>query len=287
MNKFIKAILTGISSLALVLGFSNSPANANPAEDNNPLINVSISGTAEVGQVLTAVKPMFSWTDTNVTYFWNRCTQAVTRTYGDSNIAPHANSKGCQRISMQTASTYTLTASDVGKYISVEVLQDDRTTPNGMPAAFYSKSLAASILVTAASSSPSPTPSPTSSSTPAASATPAAGTAEALATKPKSATQPKLNFDSSSNGLSSSSKKSLKKVADVAKDGYGVRVTGAAGMQPGVSKDVVKALAKKRALEIRDYLVKQGVDKEDIIIKTKIFPIGKAPSTLVKVETLS
>ena len=120
-----------------------------------------------------------------------------------------------------------------------------------------------------------------------ASSTPAKGTAAALAELPKASTQPKLKFDSSANGLGKSAKKSLKKVAEVAKDGYGVRVTGAAGMQPGVSKDVVKALAKKRAMEIRAYLIKQGVPKEDIIIKTKIFPIGKAPATLVKVETLS
>ena len=118
------------------------------------------------------------------------------------------------------------------------------------------------------------------------SAAPAKGTAAALAALPKSTTQPKLKFDSSANGLGKSAKKSLKKVADVAKDGYGVRVTGAAGMQAGVSRDAVKALAKKRALEIRAYLIKQGVPKEDIVIRTKVFPIGKAPSTLVKVETL-
>ncbi len=120
-----------------------------------------------------------------------------------------------------------------------------------------------------------------------AASTPAKGTAAALAELPKTSTQPKLKFDSSANGLGKSAKKSLRKVAEVAKDGYGVRVTGAAGMQPGVSKDVVKALAKKRAMEIRAYLIKQGVPKEDIIIKTKIFPIGKSPATLVKVETLS
>lgn len=125
-------------------------------------------------------------------------------------------------------------------------------------------------------------------STPAqVSVSPAKGTAAALAALPKSTTQPKLKFDSSANGLGKSAKKSLKKVADVAKDGYGVRVTGAAGMQPGVSREVVRALARERAREIRAYLIKQGVPKEDIIIKTKIFPIGKAPATLVKVETLS
>jgi outer membrane protein OmpA-like peptidoglycan-associated protein len=134
---------------------------------------------------------------------------------------------------------------------------------------------------TLAGGTPSSTPAPTPSTTPEV------GTAAALTALPKSSTQPKLKFDSSANGLSSSSKKSLKKVANVAKDGYAVRVTGAAGMQPGVSKDAVKALAKKRAIEIRAYLIKQGVPKEDIIIKTKIFPIGKAPSTLVKVETIS
>ena len=118
------------------------------------------------------------------------------------------------------------------------------------------------------------------------SAAPVKGTAAALAALPKSSTQPKLKFDSSSNGLSKSAKKSLKKVAKVAKTGYAVRVTGAAGMQPGVSKEVAKALAKKRAMEIRAYLIKQGVDKKNIIIKTKVYPIGKAAVTKVKVEVI-
>jgi outer membrane protein OmpA-like peptidoglycan-associated protein len=137
------------------------------------------------------------------------------------------------------------------------------------------------------SASATPTPSASATPTPSTSAAPAVGTAAALATIPKASKAPKLKFDSSSNGLGKSAKKSLKKVATVAKDGYGVRVTGAAGMQPGVSKKAVRALAKKRAMEIRAYLIKQGVPKEDIIIKTKVFPIGKTPSTLVKVETLN
>jgi outer membrane protein OmpA-like peptidoglycan-associated protein len=140
---------------------------------------------------------------------------------------------------------------------------------------------------TLAGGTATPTPTVTPTPTPTVSAVPVVGTAAALAALPKSSTRPKIKFASSDNGLGSASKKSLKKVADIAKDGYGVRVTGAAGMQSGVSRDVVKSLARKRALEIRDYLIKQGVPKEDIVIKTKIFPIGKAPSTLVKVETLS
>ena len=132
------------------------------------------------------------------------------------------------------------------------------------------------------STTPTPTPAP-STPAPTVVTAPTVGTAAAL---PKSSTRPKVKFGSSSKGLSKSSKKSLKKVATVAKDGYGVRVTGSAGMQPGVSKKAVRALAKKRAMEIRAYLIKQGVPKEDIIIKTKIVPIGKAPTTLVKVETL-
>lgn len=135
------------------------------------------------------------------------------------------------------------------------------------------------------STTPTPTPAP-STPAPTAVTAPTVGTAAALAALPKSSTRPKVKFGSSSKGLSKSSKKSLKKVATVAKDGYGVRVTGSAGMQPGVSKKAVRALAKKRAMEIRAYLIKQGVPKEDIIIKTKVVPIGKMPLTLVKVETL-
>jgi hypothetical protein len=102
--------------------------------------------------------------------------------------------------------------------------------------------------------------------TPAVSTAPAKGTDAALATIPRASKAPRLKFDSSSNGLGKSAKKSLKRVATVAKDGYGVRVTGAAGMQAGVSRDAVRALAKKRAIEIRAYLIKQGVPKEDIVI---------------------
>jgi outer membrane protein OmpA-like peptidoglycan-associated protein len=134
------------------------------------------------------------------------------------------------------------------------------------------------IATLAGGATPTPTPTPT--------AAPTVGTAAAIAALPKSSTRPKVKFASSAKGLSKSSKKSLKKVANVAKDGYGVRVIGAAGMQAGVSKKAVRALAKKRAMKIRAYLIKQGVPKEDIVIKTKVFPIGKAPSTLVKVETL-
>ena len=87
--------------------------------------------------------------------------------------------------------------------------------------------------------------------------------------------------------MGESTKNSLKKVATIARDGYAVRVTGAAGMQAGVPSEFVKALATKRAMDIRAYLIKQGVSKEDIIIKTEVFPIGKTPTTLVKIETLS
>ena len=131
------------------------------------------------------------------------------------------------------------------------------------------------------------TPAVTTKPKQAASTAPAKGTAAALATIPKASKAPTVKFGSGARSLGESTKKSLKKVATIAKDGYGVRITGAAGMQAGVPRDFVNALATKRAMDIRAYLIKQGVPKEDIIIKTEVFPIGKTPSTLVKIETLS
>lgn len=150
------------------------------------------------------------------------------------------------------------------------------------------RSLQATITLSISGSVPtSPRPSASATPTPTATTAASTATAEALALLPKSSTAPKIKFDSGNKGLSSSAKKSLKKVADVALDGYAVRITGMAGMQSGVDEDVVRALARKRANAIRDYLVKLGMDKDDIIVKTKLVDEGKAPATKVVVEPLS
>lgn len=54
-------------------------------------------------------------------------------------------------------------------------------------------------------------------------------------------------------------------------------VTGAAGRIPGLPTWQVRALAKHRADKVRRYLVKLGVRKSTIKVRTKIFPVGVAP----------
>ena len=292
MNKVLKSALTGAASFALVLGVSSAPANA------ATITNATATSTSEIGVTGTNATPIVV-TATLITVGTTE-TLIVNLPRGWTFVAPNGNNPctglvthnmsgttTCQALSfgfVVIASNVDLQAVPISVTFAANTLnvgssRDFRITfknDNPQPSVVFDEGFA-----TLAGGTPSSTPVPTPSTTPEV------GTAAALAALPKSSTQPKLKFDSSANSLSSSSKKSLKKVANVAKDGYAVRVTGAAGMQVGVSKDAVKALAKKRAMEIRAYLIKQGVPKEDIIIKTKIFPFGKAPSTLVKVETIS
>ena len=302
MNRIFRTLLTAVASIALALGFAVSPANAVPSPSTlyagGPAGSTPVcTGPVELYSDSAHTLPVTSITGGGSASFQNDCpTQAVHLEFGSSTSQVSGSSFIAGGIARNTTSLMFTASGTFSMYLCAPAGNPGSTAncPNA-----GTRVLAVAIPLTVSgggSNSNTPvtprgpsTSAPSASATPAAtaSATPAAGSAEALAAKPKSATQPKLSFDSSSNGLGKASKKSLKKVAEVAKDGYGVRVTGAAGMQPGVSKDVVKALAKKRAMEIRAYLIKQGVPKEDIIIKTKIFPIGKAPATLVKVETLS
>jgi hypothetical protein len=73
------------------------------------------SGTAKVGRVLTAAGVTFAGNRITRGYKWYRCTvQGKTA----KSTAP-ASSDKCSTISGATASTYTLTKSDKGKYIRV------------------------------------------------------------------------------------------------------------------------------------------------------------------------
>lgn len=288
MNKVFKPIAVAASSIGLLLGLLSTPANAATITDATATSTseIGVTGTNATAIVVTATLITVGTTETLIVDLptgWsfvspnsdNSCTGLVTHTMSGTT--------NCQALSygfVVVASNADLQAVPISVTFAANTLnvgssRDFRITfknDNPQPSVVFDEGFA-----TLAGGAPSSTPS----------TTPTVGTAAALAALPKSSTQPKLKFASSDNGLSNTSKKSLKKVAEVAKDGYAVRVTGAAGMQPGVSRDAVKALAKKRAMEIRAYLIKQGVPKEDIIIKTKVFPVGKAPSTLVKVETLS
>ena len=180
MNKAFRILLTAVSSIALAFGFAVSPANA-ALNDVSPTSDVSITGNAVVGSVLTAVKPSYSWQETRVTYFWNQCTQEPQRTYA-ADLAQSLYSKGCQRIMMQDQITYTVTSSDVGKYITVEVIMSDsvgQTPPNNS-----AKSNPAGLLVSA-TAAPSTPSTPSASSSPSASEKQAPELAKAIPAKAK------------------------------------------------------------------------------------------------------
>ena len=279
-----------------------------------PLGGATVSGTFAVGSTFTATPNQWSRTDggpaetvTN-SYDWVVCNapQATSTTSPEDVpciatqdsyewVLADSNSLGSDPNARLDSPSLTIsqTLLDLlaGKYLMV-VIGGQAENPSAGSYLFMETCgpITVGLVCSVAFGTSEPTVDTPAANTPAAN-TPAAvvptvGTAAALAALPKSSTQPKIKFASSDNGLSKSAKKSLKKVAKVAKTGYAVRVTGAAGMQPGVSKEVAKALAKKRAMEIRAYLIKQGVDKKNIIIKTKVFPIGKAPVTKVKVEVI-
>ena len=279
-----------------------------------PLNGLSVSGNLTVDSVLTATPGTWSLTSggaavttDTLTYTWYVCDAS------DSNSTDAMNSRSIAACLLPLNPFRVLSSGSgiatSGTFYSAATL----TLNQSLLTALNGKHLAVVVRVTAGSSigrlvlptcgaigtatscsvsfgAPSPavtTPAtPTPTPTPKASAVPAKGTAAALATIPKASKAPMVKFGSGKRSLGESTKNSLKKVATIAKDGYAVRVTGAAGMQAGVPREFVKALATKRAMDIRSYLIKQGVPKEDIIVKTEIFPIGKAPSTLVKIETL-
>ena len=303
MKKASKTLIAATASIALTFGLFSSPANA------ATITNATATSTSEIGVAGTNATPItvtstLQTVGSAKTYFVNlptgwtfvsnpggSCTGVVTNDLtGGRCQAFNWGASNAGVILMNSNGAVFSSALTISVVFPANALNVASTREFSVSFADDSNGQAVDIdtgIATLAGGAATPAATPTPTPTPTTSPAPAKGTAAALAELPKASTQPKLKFDSSASGLGKSAKKSLKKVATVAKDGYGVRVTGAAGMQPGVSKDAVKALAKKRAMEIRAYLIKQGVPKEDIFIKTKIFPIGMAPTTLVKVETLS
>ena len=103
---------------AVAFNGATTPALPAPVVAVKPAVRVgaSVSGTAKVGNTLTAVKG--SWTGTATiayTYKWYRCT-VIART------ATSAVSPRCSVISGATSSTYKVASADLGKYVRVLVI---------------------------------------------------------------------------------------------------------------------------------------------------------------------
>jgi hypothetical protein len=102
-NNLLALLAAGAVTVLAVAGFSNAASNAAPVNTAEP----TISGTAQVGQTLTATQG--SWTTSSTakyTYQWRRC---------------DTQGNGCANIGGADTSTYLLKAGDAGKTIRVRV----------------------------------------------------------------------------------------------------------------------------------------------------------------------
>jgi hypothetical protein len=110
LGKYIAVTVTregyssSVTSAATVAIVANTPPELTGS--------VTITGTAMVGQTLTAVTTALNGTGT-ISYQWKR---------GDSSSGPGTN------ITDATASTYTLVAADEGKYITVTVTREGNSS---------------------------------------------------------------------------------------------------------------------------------------------------------------
>jgi uncharacterized repeat protein (TIGR02543 family) len=105
-------------------------------------------------------------------------------------------------------------------------------------------------------------------------------------TKSTDKSTPAIEFSTSSIVLTKANKSALKKLANSSGKDASYVVTGTAGRLPGVTEAQVKNLAKLRANVVKTYLVKLGVKKSNIKIKTKIVNQGIVPKTKVLTRNL-
>jgi hypothetical protein len=112
IGKYISAEIIGTNNKGSVSWWTRSTVAVTqaPAMETEHVL----SGTATSGRTLTVTAGTWSATPTaTLSYKWMRCTQQI----GSLTSSKPAS---CTEISGQISQTYTLTASDVGKYISVQ-----------------------------------------------------------------------------------------------------------------------------------------------------------------------
>jgi hypothetical protein len=118
---------------------------------------------------------------------------------------------------------------------------------------------------------------------PAAPASPTVSTptvsTPAAVTKTAKRTSNSIRFSTSTKFLTKTHMSKLKKSVKLSGVDATYVVTGTAGMLPGVTKAQVANLAKLRANVVKAYLVKLGVKKSNISIKTTITNVGIVPKT--------
>jgi outer membrane protein OmpA-like peptidoglycan-associated protein len=203
---------------------------------------------------------------------------SVTATASDGGTLSYQWSKGGANISGANSATYLIPSvvlSDAGSFTVVVTNTAGSNTPTSVT------SNAAVVTVAAAPSAPSPS---TPSSNAPAATTPAATTPSTTAgstLNTKTAKAGAIAFSAGNSAVSSATKKNIKATVKEAGKSAKYTITGSAGQLPGVSDKAVKALAKKRANVLKAYLVKLGVPKSSITIKTKVVKQGKKPKASV------
>jgi hypothetical protein len=113
IGQFIVAEVFATNFKGSVSKWSNAigPMSSAPGLESDPFV----SGTATSGQTLTLAANTWSGTPTpTISYQWMRCTQAL----GSISSTKPAS---CSEIGGATSTTYTLTATDVGKYVLIQI----------------------------------------------------------------------------------------------------------------------------------------------------------------------
>lgn len=97
------------------------------------------------------------------------------------------------------------------------------------------------------------------------------------------ATSKSFKFASGSLVLSASAKKAIKALVKKSGTGGKYTITGSAGSIAGVPYVYTKNLAKLRAQAIKAYLVKLGIKKSSILIKSRVAKSGTTPKTKLSI----
>ena len=113
VGKYISAEVVGTNNKGSTSKWTASTAAITqaPGLESDPYV----SGTATSGQNVSLAASTWSGTPTpTLSYQWMRCTQFI-------NSISSSKPASCSEISGEVATTYTLTASDVGKYVLIQI----------------------------------------------------------------------------------------------------------------------------------------------------------------------
>jgi len=150
VNKVFRSVLTGVISVGLLSTLSIAPAQAY-VEQTNPTDQISLTGTPAVDSVLTLTKQKYSnVTELSYSVTWLRCNTAISLSNKQSDFDALLIAKTCTPIILGSQSTtYTVTASDVAKYITGAVYIADFPGGSPPPNSKWGISIAPSVLIAA------------------------------------------------------------------------------------------------------------------------------------------